>query len=37
MPVKILVSPGYGRNEYPGGLECLYIMKAPQVGQLPFC
>jgi hypothetical protein len=28
---QILVSPGYGRNEYPGGLECLYIMKAPQV------
>ena len=31
---QILASPGYGgRNEYPGGLECLHVIKAPQ-GQI---
>ena len=30
--VKVFVSPGYGRNsEYPGGLECLHVFKAPKV------
>ena len=28
---QILASPGYdGRSEYPGGLECLHVIKAPQ-------
>ena len=30
---QILVSPGYGRTEYPGGLECLHVIKAP-LGQI---
>ena len=31
---QILASPGYdGRSEYPGGLECLHVIKAPQ-GQI---
>ena len=31
---QILASPGYdGKNEYPGGLECLHVIKAPQ-GQI---
>jgi len=27
---QVLASPGYGRNEYPGGLECLHVIRAPQ-------
>ena len=31
---QILASPGYdGKSEYPGGLECLHVIKAPQ-GQI---
>ena len=30
---QTLVSPGYGRTDYPGGLECLHVIKAP-VGQI---
>ena len=29
---QLLTSPGYDQgNEYPGGLECLHVIKAPRV------